>query len=572
MARRIAPGLTGWQCCILFGMGLSLVGCASTPQPAAAPPPPTSATAGTTTIVAIAPPAAPPHQGSLGQFLGVPQIARGVGGVLHRIGSRLLTALDLTGRFPALQPKPPVLPLSDPANLQPTAPPAVQAAAEIKAEEDAAPQKIMAIRYLATLGCGGCYEKVEDALLEGLSDCTEEVRYEAVKALQCQPQSPCKFCNTASCCSAKVRRRLLELTTCEKEPSERIRRNARLTLACCGTVPLPAEEVPREGPPPPAAVLPPVTAQRGSDLFDGIQLVSFETLAGPELAHDPVLAQVNGTAVYRSQVLPLVEARLGELSAAPSDAAVVVAGGANAAVAGETLPASSPRSEDRERLLARELQRVIDWTLMEQFAKQDLYPAASAMAIPFSPQEIQAWFESRLKVDTHVTSQQLLAHYEVHRERFRVPTRVRWEASRVKLDRCSSPEQAASIAAYLRNRAVGGQQSPPDGFSREQVTAEVHEWMELDGVQPPLLRTTLAGLHSGQVSAVLELDDELVLLRVLERTPDEYLPLPVVADQLRSEILTERRLAAERQFMAHLRATSRITTVYDTGRPALQDD
>ena len=58
-------------------------------------------------------------------------------------------------RFPGLEAKPPVLAITDPANLGEDASPAVQAAAKVKAEEDGAQQKIKALRYLATIGCGG---------------------------------------------------------------------------------------------------------------------------------------------------------------------------------------------------------------------------------------------------------------------------------------------------------------------------------------------------------------------------------------------------------------------------------
>ena len=69
--------------------------------------------------------------------------------------------------------------------------PAEAAAAGAKADEDAAPQKIKAIRYLATLGCAGCYPGIEDALLESLDDCTEEVRWEAAKAIRELSGKPC---------------------------------------------------------------------------------------------------------------------------------------------------------------------------------------------------------------------------------------------------------------------------------------------------------------------------------------------------------------------------------------------
>ncbi|MDZ4817352.1 MAG: hypothetical protein SGJ20_00090, partial [Planctomycetota bacterium] len=70
------------------------------------------------------------------------------------IGTRILSRLG--SRFPGLEPKPALLPISDPANLE-SPNPAVATAAGVKADEDAAAQKVKAIRYLATIGCGGCY-------------------------------------------------------------------------------------------------------------------------------------------------------------------------------------------------------------------------------------------------------------------------------------------------------------------------------------------------------------------------------------------------------------------------------
>jgi hypothetical protein len=70
-----------------------------------------------------------------------------------------------------------------PANLE-SQNPALKAAAKVKSEEDLAPQKIKAIKYLATIGCG-CYPGVREALLAALDDCTESVRYEAAIAF-CQ--------------------------------------------------------------------------------------------------------------------------------------------------------------------------------------------------------------------------------------------------------------------------------------------------------------------------------------------------------------------------------------------------
>jgi len=120
--------------------------------------------------------------------------------------------------------------------------PAVETAAKIKAEEDQAQAKIAALRYLATIGCAGCYPGVEEAFIAALDDCTEVVRYEAVMALlrtKCM-NGQCDFCNKKACCSAKIQKKLNEIAYetddegCPKESSERVRRKARLALRRCG--------------------------------------------------------------------------------------------------------------------------------------------------------------------------------------------------------------------------------------------------------------------------------------------------------------------------------------------------
>jgi hypothetical protein len=243
---------------------LALAGCAATPlpvptTPVAAPNPFQTTTAGDATVVAFTPPSQTccPKQ-TLPQYLGITQCwdtaSTACGQTLACLG------FLFPGLGDALQPGPPLLPITDPANLSPDAPPAVQTAAKIKAEEDQAAQKIQALRYLATIGCAGCYPGVDDALIAALEDCTEEVRYEAVLAIRKTAGCVCKCCNKKACCSEKIQKKLREIafetddTGCPKEMSDRVRRQARLALAQCGPAeaePQPVQEVPdvpTEGP------------------------------------------------------------------------------------------------------------------------------------------------------------------------------------------------------------------------------------------------------------------------------------------------------------------------------------
>ncbi len=109
------------------------------------------------------------------QKLGIPQAAL-------RVRDNLT---NRRGNFPQLERKPPLKALADAANLEsPNA--AIKAAAEIKAEEDLAPQKIKALKYLGEIGCS-CYDpggEIEGAFLKGLDDCTPDVRIAAICAIR----------------------------------------------------------------------------------------------------------------------------------------------------------------------------------------------------------------------------------------------------------------------------------------------------------------------------------------------------------------------------------------------------
>lgn len=268
----------GWA---LGLVGLSFVGCSSTPLvPPLIPPAgagaaaaPAAATTATTTIVAVAP--APAPACSLPQFLGIPQLFQGTFGLFRQ--TRDCLAAQLGTIFPGLEPTPPLKLLTDPDNLSPDAPPSVQAAAEIKAKEDQAAQKAKAVAYLATVGCG-CYEGVAEALAESLKDCSEEVRYATVKALRDLGLNNCACCGGNSCCTVEVHKELMRLawetdeSGCFVERSQRVRRLARLALeTCCEPIvdpnadPAIPEEGPEDGeggeapatPPAPEAVPPP---------------------------------------------------------------------------------------------------------------------------------------------------------------------------------------------------------------------------------------------------------------------------------------------------------------------------
>jgi hypothetical protein len=617
--------------CWLLAALMLVTGCISTTPPApatpAAPLPPTTAANGTTVNVSTPTQPCCPHE-TLWQFLGVTGGAKLIGGIIERIRNRLGSV------FPGLESKPPILAITDP-KMAASSNPAEAAAAGAKADEDAAPQKIKAIRYLATLGCAGCYPGIEDALLESLDDCTEEVRWEAAKALRELSGKPCSTCKIKSCCSPKVLKKLDEVANkmekgCYKESSARVRREARLALGGCGGTPPASSGTPQEGPTegPPAAEPKPVTASETSSGGANFQMadngpaatkaqavssnssrrrakpgqsnvplipadddcgcgqtqsvvvqttpaakiarssgtptrapsaVSSNSATAPDAAphfakpsnvsvirsSGAVLAEVNGELVFESEVAPEVDRQLANL--------------------GSTVSVDE-KLRQRPAYIRRELAKVVDRKLLCQEARRSSPNVAqTAFDTPDGDESAiaTAWLKENLRVDETVSEVQLAACYRANMPMFRRPAEVRYEQLMAPMEKFSSRDEARSAIEYVRNRALGIPQ-PPFGASRmKAVEAKTVDWTRKDQVPSPTLAKTLFTLPIGAISEVIEDEDGWRVLRVLERQVAGPAPLELVVEEVRRQIIKERREYLQESYLRQLRSRARIWTAFD---------
>lgn len=228
---------------------------------------------------------------TLWRFLGIPQGYRRVrDGLTNR-----------RGNHPALERKPPLKSIADPANLESDVP-AIKAAAEVKQAEDLKKQKIKAIKYLAKMGCG-CYDKdgkISGALADAMDDCTEEVRMAAVKAIQEAAQGgQCNRCGSRSCCKEKVVLQLARLAYerdehgCWVEPSAEVRQAAAEALATCCPGQGPVEEILQGKPESPEGPEAPSDIE-GPEAPDEIQPVDPSAAASAERLFRAVSARPTG--------------------------------------------------------------------------------------------------------------------------------------------------------------------------------------------------------------------------------------------------------------------------------------
>lgn len=564
---------------LLITVGTS--GCAAlmTP-PAAAPAPPTSATAGATTIVAVAPPSTP-HP-TLWQFLGSDQIHAD----MACKGQLMMTFLRRY--FPALDGPPPPPPIDDPANLE-SPNPAVKAAAEVKAEEDAAPAKAQALEYLARIGCG-CYPDVQDALLAGLDDCTEVVRFAAAQALYKAAGHPCTTCKSSSCCGPKVREKLMQIAYeqqsdgCYYEPSARVRRVARLALESCGGYcPMPAQyEAPEEEPiptrPPPPPPVP------GAEMAQRAGTASAELLAGN--ASPPAITR--SSIMAASRLRPDPDARASE-TIMTAQAESEEPGRVVATIDGEPIheseidraiarrmrefPQELSVAQQREVYLD-ELRWSIDLRLLLREANPDRRSSGvtgaqySRSAAP-APRTLstsdeaaaRSWLKQASGRDITVTPERIMDRYRRNIAEYRMPAAVRWERVVVPFDPRSGRGDAERLIQTLRQRWLGGRPAALDAETLERVRVEIVEWSPLDSIQPASLQSELMNLAVGELSPVYEDGNGFQMVRVLQRRSETVRPLSEVSGAIEEELRKEARQAAEEQYLQTLRERASIWTI-----------
>jgi len=324
---------------------------------------------------------------------------------------------------------------------------------------------------------------------------------------------------------------------CPYEASERVRREARLSLtACGGYVETESDDVPDEGPEAPAPTET-VTNERTS-IHDTIELVSYAESVATQDADDIVLARVNGEQIFESQVAPLVKLELKR----------------------QGIDEGSAEHQKLYRPeLRRQLARVIDSTRLRQSARQGLRLQQAP-----TKEQVATWLDRQIDFNQHVDDAEIAAVYTRDIHKYNTTAKVRWERISVPLFNFDNREQAHMVVSFLMNRASGTQVNTPPGFNPQAIENQTHPWSTRKQIASRRIAEMLFKLPVGQLSPIIEDQRAFHLVRVLERVAPRVTSQEDVAGEIRQQILQQRREAAGKQLLASLVQRSDIWTAFQT--------
>lgn len=153
----------------------------------------------------------------------------------------------------------------------------------------------------------------------------------------------------------------------------------------------------------------------------------------------------------------------------------------------------------------------------------------------------------------------LQAYFEAHRDRYIQPATISFEHVYLSPDgRPDIRQDAQGLLARLKAGETG--LGDPSMVQRRFRGAEARI---VDGVMGDGFTGRLADLPTGAWSGPVASAFGLHLVRITDRTPQRAADLAAVEDRVRDDLMADRRVTAEAQMLADIKARYRVT--YDPG-------
>jgi parvulin-like peptidyl-prolyl isomerase len=186
----------------------------------------------------------------------------------------------------------------------------------------------------------------------------------------------------------------------------------------------------------------------------------------------------------------------------------------------------------------------------------------------------QEWLRSKVEYRQEITHEEMLNYYHTHLNEYEYPTQVRWEELMVRRTHFASRNEAIQAICGMGNEAyqnaVAQQRRGPifgeiakarsHGYTADQ--GGIHDWTTQGALKAAEINQALFSHAVGQLSDLIETESGFHIIRVLERKDAGRTPFAEVQTEITEAIKRERFAEARTEFLAKMRQSARIWTVY----------
>lgn len=184
------------------------------------------------------------------------------------------------------------------------------------------------------------------------------------------------------------------------------------------------------------------------------------------------------------------------------------------------------------------------------------------------------WLRNKVEYNEEVTHDDMLEYYQAHIKDYEFPTQVRWEELMVRRQRFGSRNEAIAEICRMGNLAFNNAVSQKlhgpifaevakassHGYSAQE--GGIQDWTTQGALKAKEIDEALFSLAVGQVSDLIFSDVGIHIVRVIERKDAGRTPFTEVQTEITNAIKMERLTAARSEYLAKLRGTARVWTIY----------
>lgn len=179
----------------------------------------------------------------------------------------------------------------------------------------------------------------------------------------------------------------------------------------------------------------------------------------------------------------------------------------------------------------------------------------------------QQWLSTQVETNDEIPHADMIAWYENHLAEYEFPAKARFEQLTVKVTPALSRDQAWNKLAAMGNEVFGGRPFPE--VAREQSEGPTassggsFDWTTRGALVSKVVDEAIFTLPVGQLSAILDDDSALHIIRVTERTDAGRTPFIEAQVGIRSTLLEDRKKAEMEGYLKRLRDRTPVWTVFD---------
>jgi hypothetical protein len=186
----------------------------------------------------------------------------------------------------------------------------------------------------------------------------------------------------------------------------------------------------------------------------------------------------------------------------------------------------------------------------------------------------QEWLRKNVQEDDEIPHADMIAWYQAHLADYDFAARARFEALTVKTGLKRSRQQAWDILASMGNEVLAGRPFAEVAQTRsEGPTARDggrFDWTSKGSLASKRLDEAVFSLPVGQLSAIIEEEDALHIVRVTERQDAGRTPFLEAQTGIRERLQQERRQKQMQDYLGRLRGRTPVWTVFDESKTGPQ--